>query len=332
MTQGETGQRAMRGAVADSAGAGAAGVEPQGGALSLEPASGGQGTGSGGPWHLPAQSGARPRTLSRGGDPQAESLVLDEVPDVFVMRALLEETGETFEVPKCRGDMTVRELKEELDLIAGVPLNLLRLQYLDEGVMMDDSTLNFHDVVPGGMISLRVWHYDGWADLVAAAVEGDTSKLSCLGVTEDSPYQTANSQYLGEKHWRTWVAQRAFVALYVASHRGHVEAVRYLLEHGANCLGRSPMGRTPLHVAVAMGQSDCISLLLKFGASSLAKDAKGVTPQAIARQLNHRRDERQMFMSYWMTKSERMDPKDVGTTKAPPSGESGPGSSSSSMQ
>ena len=58
------------------------------------------------------------------------------------------------------------------------------------------------------------------------------AQLSCLGVAEDSPYQTANSQYLGEKHWKTWTAQRAFVALYITSHRGRVEAVQYLLEHG----------------------------------------------------------------------------------------------------
>lgn len=42
---------------------------------------------------------------------------------------------------------------------------------------MDDTTLRFHDVVPGGIISLHVWHYDGWMDLVLAAVEGDTSKV-----------------------------------------------------------------------------------------------------------------------------------------------------------
>ncbi|KAF6087323.1 ankyrin repeat domain 60 [Phyllostomus discolor] len=106
---------------------------------------------------------------------------------------------------------------------------------------MDDSTLNFYDVVPGGIISLCVWHHDGWTDLVPAAAEGDISKLSCLGVDDDSPYQTANSLYLGEKHWRAWVAQRAFVALYVASHRGRLEAVQYLLEHGNS--GRPPRAR-----------------------------------------------------------------------------------------
>ncbi|XP_054429547.1 ankyrin repeat domain-containing protein 60 [Pteronotus mesoamericanus] len=299
---------------------------PQGGAPRPDPAPGGRGVGSRVPQRVSTQPGARTHGQSRGADPQAGSLALDLVPDIFAMRVLLEETGEMFQVTNCRGDMTVRELKEELDLIAGIPLNLQQLQYLDQGALVDDSTLNSHDVVPGGIISLCVWHYDGWTDLVSAAVEGDTSKLSCLGVAEESPCQSANAQYLGEKHWKAWVAQRAFVALYIASHRGRVEAVLYLLEHGANCHGRSPMGRTPLHVATAMGQSDCITPLLRYGASVHTKDAKGMTPQAIARQLNHRQDERQMFLSYWMAKSRRKDLKDLNLNKAFQSGKFGSGS------
>lgn len=58
------------------------------------------------------------------------------------------------------------------------------------------------------------------------------AQLFCLGVTEDSFYRTANAQRLEEKQRKRWVAQRAAVALYIASHRGHAEAVQYLLEHG----------------------------------------------------------------------------------------------------
>ncbi|KAM5219579.1 LOW QUALITY PROTEIN: ankyrin repeat domain-containing protein 60 [Hipposideros larvatus] len=319
----------MRRAAA-GAGGGRAARSP-GGALRPDPATGqrgGRGAGSAGPRPLAAQPGARAHSRSRVGDPQAASSALDLAPDVFVMRVLLEETREMFRVTNCRGDMTVRELKEELDLVAGIPVDLQRLQYLDQGVLMDDTTLNFHDVVPGGIISLCVWRYDGWTELVSAAAEGDPSKLSCLGVTEDSFYQTANSQHLKEKQWKKWVSRRAFVALYVASHRGHVEAVQCLLEHGANCLSRTPVGRTPLHVAAAMGQLDCISLLLKYGASINDKDAKGMTPMVISRRLNHKHNERQykMLLLHWVAKSARKGPTGGNVTKAFPRVTPGSGS------
>ncbi|XP_041497875.1 ankyrin repeat domain-containing protein 60 [Microtus oregoni] len=77
--------------------------------------------------------------------------------------------------------MTVRELKEELDLMVGIPFNLQRLQFLDQGILMDDATLRFYDVIPDAVISLCIWHYDGWTELVLAAVEGDPSKVvSCF--------------------------------------------------------------------------------------------------------------------------------------------------------
>nr|XP_055160783.1 ankyrin repeat domain-containing protein 60 [Nyctereutes procyonoides] len=297
-------------------GGGARAGAPPGGALGPDPGRGGQGgrgAGSAGPRPLPAQSAARAPGQGQGGiaAPQAPSPALDLAPDTFVMRVLLEDTGETFQVANCRGDMTVRELKEELDLLVGIPLDLQRLQYLDQGVLMDDATLKFHDVVPGGIISLCIWHYDGWTELVLAAVEGDPSKLSCLGVDEDSLYRTANSQRYERKQCKDWMAQRAFVALYVTSHRGHPDAVQYLLEHGANCLSKTPMGRTALHVAAAMGRLDCINHLLSYGASIHEKDARGETPMSIARRMNRKHSERRMFLFYWMSRLGTNDPKNL---------------------
>ncbi|XP_047393771.1 ankyrin repeat domain-containing protein 60 [Sciurus carolinensis] len=207
--------------------------------------------------------------------------------------------------------MTVRELREDLDLMVGIPFNLQRLQYLDQGDMVDDSTLRFYDVVPGGVISLCIWHYDGWTELVLAAVEGDPNKLSILGITEDSFYRTANSRYFEGEKWKRWISQRAFVALYIASHRGHYDTVRYLLEQGANCLDSTPLGRTPLHVAVAMGRLDCINLLLEHGAPIHEKDVKGDTPISIARCLNRKQTERRMFLLYALAKSGKKNIKDL---------------------
>uniref|UniRef100_A0A8C5UM32 Ankyrin repeat domain 60 n=1 Tax=Microcebus murinus TaxID=30608 RepID=A0A8C5UM32_MICMU len=248
------------------------------------------------------------------GDVQSGSLSPDLAPDVFFLRVRLEDTGEMFRVTNCHGDMTVRELKEELDLMVGIPFNLQRLQYLDQGVLMDGATLKFHDVVPGGIVSLCIWHYDGWTELVVAAVEGDPSKLSCVGVSEDCYYRTPNSERFRDEEWRQWRAQRAFVALYITSHRGHAEATQYLLEQGANSLGRSPLGRTPLHVAAAMGRLDCISLLFKWGALIHNRDAKGETPISIARRLNRKQSVWRMFLLHWLAQSRSVDAKDVTVT------------------
>ncbi|KAL2763509.1 ankyrin repeat domain-containing protein 60, partial [Daubentonia madagascariensis] len=283
--------------------------------------------GSAGSRPLPAQPLARARSRSQqlSGDRQARSASPDLAPDVFFLRVRLEETGEMFRVTHCHSDMTVRELKEELDLMVGIPFNLQRLQYLDQGVLMDGATLKFHDVVPGGIISLCIWHYDGWTELVVAAVDGDPSKLSCLGITEDSFYRTANSEHFKDEERRRWTSQRAFVALYITSHRGNVDAVQYLLEQGADCLSRSPLGRTPLHVAAAMGRLDCISLLLKSGASIHDKDARGETPISIAHRLNRKQSERRMFLLHWLAQSGVKDPNDMIMKKAFQSVKSGLG-------
>lgn len=83
----------------------------------------------------PAQPSSRARARVRGhtGDPLASTASPDLAPDVYVLRVRLEETGELFRVANCRNDMTVRELKEELDLMVGIPFNLQRLHFLDQG-------------------------------------------------------------------------------------------------------------------------------------------------------------------------------------------------------
>ncbi|XP_074066437.1 ankyrin repeat domain-containing protein 60 isoform X2 [Macrotis lagotis] len=147
------------------------------------------------------------------------------VPKTFSLRVRLEETGDMYRLPSCHADTTVRELKEELDLIAGIPFHFQRLLYLDQGILMDDSTLGFHDFVPGGIISMCLWHQDGWQELALAAMEGDAS-ASCLAKTPVG---------------RT--------ALHVAAAMGRLYCIDLLLEHGASFFEKDLKGESPLDVA-----------------------------------------------------------------------------------
>lgn len=57
-------------------------------------------------------------------------------------------------------------------------------------------------------------------------------QLAQLGVTEEYAGTSPYAKILGPEQKKEWVAHRAFVALFVASHRGHVNNVKFLLSHG----------------------------------------------------------------------------------------------------
>ncbi|XP_031472468.1 ankyrin repeat domain-containing protein 60 isoform X2 [Phasianus colchicus] len=154
----------------------------------------------------------------------------------FSLQLRLAETNEIFSLPQCQNDFTLKQLKSDLELLTGIPFHFQRLHYLDEMDLPDDSTLMDNDVVPGGTITMRIWRQDGWGHLVAAAAKGHTMKLAQLGVTEEYAGTSPYAKILGPEQKKEWVAHRAFVALFVASHRGHVNTVKFLLSHGGECI------------------------------------------------------------------------------------------------
>ncbi|NXK55027.1 ANR60 protein, partial [Chauna torquata] len=222
-------------------------------------------------------------------------------PRIFGVCLCLAETSELFSLPRCQNDLTLKKLKSHLQLLTGIPLHFQRLQYLDEsenlqllGNLPDDSTFKDNDIVPGGTITVRICRQDGWGRLVAAAAKGETVKLAHLGVTEDFAGTTPYAEILGPQQKKEWVAHRAFVALFVASHRGHVKTAKFLLRHGADLHSKTPLGRTALHVAAVMGQCDCIKLLLCCGAQALDRDREGQTAVSLARLWGQKQSERTM--------------------------------------
>ncbi|XP_064871942.1 uncharacterized protein LOC135569044 [Oncorhynchus nerka] len=58
----------------------------------------------------------------------------------FSLGARLRETGELFVVPDCHHNMRIRELKNTMELVVGVPTDFQRVCYLDNGANVKGQT------------------------------------------------------------------------------------------------------------------------------------------------------------------------------------------------
>ncbi|XP_022097468.1 ankyrin repeat domain-containing protein 60-like [Acanthaster planci] len=215
-------------------------------------------------------------------------------------------TSETFPVRDIYNEMKVRTLKAKMEFVTGIPSHLQRLTYLDGADMMDDSDIKHHDIVPGATINLDVWYT--WKTLIQAAADGDIGRLLKLGVSKDSDYTTPSSQEMNERSKAAWLAERAFVALCITAHRGHVAIVQKLIDGGANVHDKTPNGRTALHITAAQGKNNAVEVLLNNGATIEDPDNDGKNPLVLAGLWGHKSCERQIFLFQWQQRAAKQKP------------------------
>lgn len=224
--------------------------------------------------------------------------VLKTVPfDIFIYIA---STREKFLLKKVNAEMKIKELKCYAELVVGIPYNLQRLQYLDEGDMLDDSDLRHNDVVSGATINLKLWRM--WETLVAAVCRGAIDQVLKEGVTIDKAWQSLDP--VSYRNKVSLAKERASVALFIAAHRGHINLIRTLTEHSeADVNMKTPFGRTPLHAASSQGHSNAIDLMLEKGASMDEVDVQGKSALAVAGQWGFKDSERHLFLFQWQTRA-----------------------------
>ncbi|XP_072094883.1 uncharacterized protein [Mobula birostris] len=226
----------------------------------------------------------------------------------FSLKVHLEETEENFQIRSCHGNMTIAQMKSKLELITGIPTNYQRLYYIDEGEMPDNVTLKFNGVIGGGTIRIKTWSQDGLQNLFRAAALGNIQELLSLGVTKHSKYSTPNSQRMKVAERAAWIAERNFIALLIASHRGHIDVVRFLLMNGTNLNTRTRDGHSALHMAVMGARGSCISYLLQQGADIEGTDSKGRTVLDLARLTGHKENVGKVLHFQWLKRTAGFKP------------------------
>jgi ankyrin repeat protein len=78
----------------------------------------------------------------------------------------------------------------------------------------------------------------------------------------------------------SWSADDVLTPLHLASQEGHVEVVRFLVEHGVDAAAQDQCGRTPLHRASERGHLGLARFLIEHGTNinNAAQDNGGSTP------------------------------------------------------
>ena len=239
---------------------------------------------------------------------KSKNAIANKQDKLFNVNIRVVPSNETFILKGMHNDLTILEVKNMAEYAAGIPRSLQRLSYLDEEDLADDSTVQEHDIVSNGELRLNVWLQ--WKKLVEVAACGDSEILFQLGITKDSTFTSPTLNYMPSQERRQILAERGFVALFIAAHHNNKLLCEILIKAGINVNSKTSTGRTALHIAAARGHEEIIDLLLENGASIGAKDSFGDTAMMVASNFGHKECERHLFLFQWQERAKKLEPQE----------------------
>ncbi|XP_033755075.1 LOW QUALITY PROTEIN: uncharacterized protein LOC117338024 [Pecten maximus] len=159
--------------------------------------------------------------------------------------------------------ITVTDLKCNLELMAGFPAHIYRLEYPDGEMLEDKKRLLIKKTVDDGYV-LRMVLEAEWDSMCQAILQDHVEFVYsdlCQGGVPSVDH-----------------VDRASCALYMASYRGQIRMCNMLISVGANVNWKTRFGRTSVHAAVS---ADCVcilELLATKGAAIDSEDVQGFSP------------------------------------------------------
>ncbi|CAH1780034.1 unnamed protein product [Owenia fusiformis] len=165
----------------------------------------------------------------------------------------------------------VTQLKQDIELLSGIPGEIYSIQCPNGGVIQDNTTLTSNKLQDGAILKMLL--HSGWDRLFNAVWNGETGAVYANVTNQKISENGAIKRVIEE-----WKA----VALYIGAHKGHFDLVDMLLKLGTDVNTTTQYGRTPLHACASQDKVSMADKLLEYGADPRLADNQGARPVNVA--------------------------------------------------
>ncbi|CAH8613976.1 unnamed protein product [Schistosoma margrebowiei] len=175
----------------------------------------------------------------------------------------------------------VKDVIKEAELCFGISNDLMHVNFIDRGDLIDSSSLMESNIVNGS--TLHVTTSKSLEALFKSIITSDMNLIIQNSLSKFFPYPSGPFISMTTKYQHDYIASRLNAALLFASGMGLANVCNTLICLGANVNAKTKFGRTPLHIAAAHFSSGEIITDLVNRADIKMKDIFGETALDIAR-------------------------------------------------
>ena len=96
--------------------------------------------------------------------------------------------------------------------------------------MIDPKEIQYYDIIEGAVVLMDIWTI--YKDLVKAVAGGRFAELLQQGVSKNVEWTSPTSDYMFVRDRVNYIAERSGIALFMSAHRGNLELIKKLVDHG----------------------------------------------------------------------------------------------------